>query len=172
MKKTKANLKKKDYQSPQKETHKFSNSPKDFPLPEQIWNEIDDMNQNQAHYQHQQPVKEIQMLQKILEVQQNEIQDYQGDLPTSLLFAEKEVVKYISECLQDDSASINDISCIPTLVRDYKVVSPVRGQIPSVSLRKIHLILQDNYKDSSLCKLFNLLLGCSKILQTKVITFM
>jgi hypothetical protein len=33
------------------------------------------------------------------------------------------------------------------------------------------MVLQDNYADSYLCKLFNILFNCSQIANAKVITF-
>lgn len=162
-------MKRKDCQTPQTETQKVSSRPSVPPQHLQIWNEIGDMTQNQEQHQPQSLLGANLMLRHLFAMQQNEIPNYQGDLPTSLLSCERAVAKYMSECLQDCPSHKRDISYISTLLRDYKVVLPVRGQSPSVSLGKVHLILQDNYKGSSLCSLFDLLLGCTNLAQPKVI---
>jgi hypothetical protein len=113
----------------------------------------------------------ISQLCRIFEAMQNEAVDYEGDLPISFVSVEREIAKCISGCLSDFPVQKRDISRIQSLLRDYKVVVPVRGQNPTVSLHKVHLILQDNYKGSSLCKLFNMLLGCSDNVNAKVVIF-
>lgn len=162
-------MKRKDYQSPQTETQAASNQALSPLQHSQIWNEIGDMSRSQEQRQTQPLLGANLMLQHLFAMQQNEIPNYQGDLPTSLLSCERALAKYMSECLQDCPSHKCDISYISTLLRDYKVVLPVRGQSPSVSLGKVHLILQDNYKGSSLCSLFDLLLGCTNLAQPKVV---
>jgi hypothetical protein len=51
------------------------------------------------------------------------------------------------------------------------VVAAAPSGNPSVSLHRVHVILQDNFPDSCLCKLFNLFLDCHPKVQSKTIVF-
>ena len=96
-------------------------------------------------------------LNRLFAMLHSESKGFEGDLPISFEFVEKEISECISKCLGDCLEQKRNSSTILSLLRDYKVVRPLLDGSPSVSLFQIHLILQDNYKDSSLCKLFDLL---------------
>ncbi|WP_443937060.1 hypothetical protein [Pedobacter sp. MW01-1-1] len=113
----------------------------------------------------------ISQLLRIVEVLPNESTSYPDDLPTSFVAVEMAIAKHIYECLQDVPKRKRDISLLLTFLRLYKVVRFVPGKNPTVSLQQVHLILQDNYKGSSLCSLFNIFLAGFMVTTTKVITF-
>lgn len=107
----------------------------------------------------------------IFEAQQNELVEFGGDSPTSFATVEMEIAKCISGCLSDVPEQMRSISKVQSLLRDYRVLLPVRGQNSTISLHRIHLILQDNFQDSFLCQLMDLLL-CDKFnTLSKVIIF-
>ncbi|SDE40215.1 hypothetical protein [Riemerella columbipharyngis] len=95
----------------------------------------------------------------------------EGDLPTSFVSAEKEIAKYIAECLQGYHGQKYDTEGTLSLIRDYKVVQSHPEKNHSVSLERVHSILEDNFQDSSLYKLLHLLLNGNKNAKAKVITF-
>lgn len=134
-------------------------------------NEISGMIQNPQYKQSAELSQGIQQLHHLSGVLQNESVDYPYDLPTSFASAETQIAKYISECLEDSHEENSNIEKILSLVKDYKVVRLLPEEKHTVSLHKVHLILQDNYPDSSLCGLFNLLLCGRNNGTPKVITF-
>ena len=109
------------------------------------------------------------MLQRIFEVLPNELIDYPDDLPTSFVAVETEIARCISGCLADAPEQMRDISYIQSLVRDYRVVSPVRVGNPTVSLHAVHLIVQDNFEGSCFWKLLNILATGFMNTETKLI---
>lgn len=111
------------------------------------------------------------LLQRIAALQRNEVISYPDDLSTSFVAVERKIARCISECLPDVPERKRGISHIQVLLRDYRVVRFVPGQSPSVSLQRVHSILQDNYAGSCLCGLLNILLAGFLQTQTKVITF-
>lgn len=137
---------------------------------EQILNEIHDMNHDQEQEKPQLTDQVSRQLQKIFEVQHNEVKGYHCDLPTSFAIVETEIAKCIAECLSDYPEQRRSIPFVLSLLKDYKVLVPVQGQNPSISLDKLYSILQDNFQDSYLCGLFNYFLAGRGNLQTKVIT--
>jgi hypothetical protein len=120
-------------------------------------------NFDMSRYQQYQTLPEYQEgmneLCRIFEVLRTESRDYQGDLPTSFERVENEIATGISECLADCPEQSRSIAAVQDLLRVYKVVLPLPSGSPSVSLFRIHLILQDNFEGSLLCKLFNILLA-------------
>ena len=134
-------------------------------------NEIFDKSRNLPFPQLVQYCSAIRQLHRILEVQLNESKDYQDGLPTSFEDVENEIARCISVCLPDVPQQKTCTSYIRSLLRDYRVVVPVPGQNPTVSLHKVHMIFQDNYADSCFCKLLNILLAEFMNTQTKVIDF-
>lgn len=94
-------------------------------------------------------------------LQSEEAVDPDG-LPTSFVVAETLIAKCISECLSGCPSRSRGMDKILSLVRDYRVVRPLQDGSCSVSLLRIHSILQDNYKDSYLCKLLDVILGCCR----------
>ena len=109
-------------------------------------------------------------LDKIFGMLPFESEERPGDLPTSFVLAEKEIARCISECLQDVSPQRRDIAHIQGLLADYRVLVFLPGKNPSVSLERLHVILQDNFQDSSLCRLMNIFLAGFGDLHTKVVT--
>lgn len=140
-------------------------------LPLQQLHEIGDMIQSQQCKKSAELASGISQLYRLSEVLQNESIDYSGDLPTSFVSAEIQLAKYISECLSCDYSENLSSAKIQSLLRDYRVVQPLPNGKHSLSLHKVYLILQDNYPNSSLCGLFNLLLCGRNNGVTKVITF-
>lgn len=122
-------------------------------------------------WQSAQAEQALGLLQRITALQQSESASYPDDLPTSFVAVERAIAQCISECLPDVPARKRGISHIQALLRDYRVVGFVPCQTPSVSLQRVHSILQDNYADSYLCRLMNILLAGFMQTQTKVITF-
>jgi hypothetical protein len=160
-----------DYHSPRKETYKAGNSaemaPEHWPFP----SETHDTSPYQESRIRVEGRRADQQLQRLLEVLQGELINYEGDLPTSSARVEKEIARCISECLADVDRQRKDIPYVQSLLRVYKVVLPHRDGKPTVSLHKVHVILQDNFPDSCLCKLMNILLADWMNTTTKVITF-
>jgi hypothetical protein len=112
-----------------------------------------------------------QQLQRIFAVLPNEAVNYGDDLPTSFARVETEIAKCISGCLTDVPPQKRDIAYVRSLLRDYKVVVPVRDGNPTVSLHRVHVILQDNFPGSCFCNLMNILLAGWMNTTTKVISF-
>ncbi len=138
---------------------------------QRIPNEMNDRNLNQHSEILRQYHSAILELQKIFEVLLLELKDYPDDLPTSFVAVETTIAKCISECLPDVPEQNRNISDIQALLRGYRVVRLVHGKNPSVSLHKVHLLLQDNYEGSFLCGLMNMLLAGFMGTHTKVIDF-
>lgn len=113
----------------------------------------------------------IQELSRIFGVLQSEEASSRGGLSTSSARVETEIAKCISECLSSFDGQNQDIPHILSLLKSYKVVRPLPYGRCSVSLLQIHLILQDNFEDSCLCKLLNIILGCHSNVVTKTIQF-
>lgn len=95
----------------------------------------------------------------------------EGDLPTSFVSAEREIAKYIAECLGGSDEQNGDIENILSLIRDYKVVQFPQEKNHSVSLERVHSILEDNFPNSSLYQLLELLINGNQKVKSKVITF-
>lgn len=113
----------------------------------------------------------VHLLKQIFEVLPAESKGYPDDSATSFDDVEKEIARCISVCLRDVPSRKRCIDGIQSLLRGQRVVVPVRGQNPTTSLHRVHVILQDNFPGSCLCKLLNILLAGFMNTQTKVITF-
>lgn len=113
----------------------------------------------------------IQELSGIIGVLQTEEVVLPGDSSTSSVDVEIEIAKCISRCLSDFDGQTKDIAHILSLVKTYGVVRPLPERKCSVSLQQIHLILQDNFEGSWLCKLLNIFLGCYPNVEAKTILF-
>ena len=164
-------LSKKGTQSPQKEIPSVGLQAKEVRDRLQLLNESFDKSLNSLSPLCRQYATGILQLSKIFAVLQTETEVRQGVLSISLPLAVKEVELYISECLADLLSKKRDTSHIPYYVRIYKVVTPLPGGKCSVSLPRIHLILQDNFQGSSLCSLFDVIRGCYHNVETKVVDF-
>lgn len=167
----KKSISQKDFCNPQMEKLIKGAVIKDQTKHLQQLNEIGDMIQNPRYKQSAALCLGIQQLHRLSEEMQNESIDYPYDLPTSFASAEIQIAKYISECLEDSHEENPNNEKILSLVKHYKVIRLLPEGKHSVSLHKVHLILQDNYPGSSLCGLFNLLLCGRNNGSTKVITF-
>ncbi|GEM_PF-4828472 len=99
------------------------------------------------------------MLCRKLEELQNGLEEYQGDLPTSWLSVEKEAAANIASLIHGADATSHNTRQLLILLRDYRVFVPSRAGTPYVSLLQLYVLLQDNYKDSLLRKLFDLTIG-------------
>lgn len=113
----------------------------------------------------------ISELSKIFAMLQTEEEARQDGLSTSSPDAVTPAEQCISECLADLLQEICDTSSILSLLRVYGVVTPLPCGKNSVSLSRIHLILQDNFQGSSLCRLFNVMLGCYPGAESKSVVF-
>ncbi|HOE05969.1 MAG TPA: hypothetical protein PLZ52_12195 [Bacteroidales bacterium] len=125
----------------------------------------------QQWYLHMQFAQGIAQLNTIFEVLRSETVNNRGVCSTLAHDVETQLAKCISQCLADSPEQKRDISQILAFLKSYKVVQSLPKRKPSVSLHKVHLILQDNYPDSYLCGLMNILLAGFMNVQTKVITF-
>lgn len=137
----------------------------------QLLNEIYDKSLNLPRTQFPIYYSKIQQLHRLFVVPPYAKANSEGDLPTSSVGVEREIAKYISECLPSSHERNSNIDQILTLIEDYKVVQPLGQKNQSVSLERVHSILEDNFQDSSLCKLFDMLLKGNEKTATKVITF-
>ena len=159
------------HQTPQKEIEKKGTVANEAIMLPPLLNEIADTNPNQQSHLLAQHLAGKKALTRIIEMLPNELTKRPDVLPISFVNVEMEIARCISECLLGFPAQKRNISTVLSYVQDYKVVRPVSGQNPSVSLLQIHVILQDNYKGSSLCMLLDIMLGEFKKTTTKTITF-
>lgn len=161
----------KDYRTSQKESYEIP------PLTAEAQALLQSLHENGGRSLHQQSLLSIEyrqaalLLPRIFEVLQLEVVENRDDLPTSFVDVENEIAKCMQVCLKDAPVRKRRIEYIQSLVADYRVVSVVLGKNPSVSLHKVHLIVQDNFPNSSLCLLLNILLAGWRDVTTKVIDF-
>lgn len=134
-------------------------------------NEIYGMIPSRQHWLSVEYLRTVEWLHRIFEMRQSEVVNYEGDLPTSFVRVESEIARCISECLADVPAQKRSVSYIRSLVRDYRVVQLLPEGRHSVSLHKVHVILQDNFEGSCFCKLLNILLAGFMGSETKTIDF-
>ena len=133
--------------------------------------ETDDKNHDRESQIEEEGHRAMLQLQKILAMLRIELTVRPDDLPTSFVVVETAIATCISECLTDVPAQKRSTSYILSLLRDNKVVVPVRDGNPTVSLHKVHVILQDNFPDSFLCMLMNIFLAEWLNTTSKVVTF-
>lgn len=105
------------------------------------------------------------------EVMQSEEEARQDGLSTSFECVETEISRCISECLSDCDAQSRDTARIQTLLRDYKVVTPLRDGSPSVSLGGLYSLIEDNFQGSCLRKLLGIMIAGHMNTTTQVVTF-
>lgn len=101
----------------------------------------------------------IFQLARLFEVLQSEEEAHQDGLSTSFECVEREIARCISGCLSDCDEQKRDISHILTLVKDYRVVTPLRDGSPSVSLGRIYSLIEDNLQGSCLRKLMGIMIA-------------
>ena len=100
----------------------------------------------------------------------SEIAEPAGEQCISLRNAEKEVARYIAECLGCYGQQSDDIEYIQSLVADYRVVVCLPGGKYSLSLDRLCRILEDNYAETSLYRMIRLFTMGSEKYEPKVIT--
>lgn len=115
----------------------------------------------------------VSQLQRIFAALQTEVIHHPGNSPTSFACVENRIAKCICGCLQDVPERSRHIGRIQSLVAEYKVVQPVMGlhQKPTVSLLSVFVLLQDNYPNSCLRKLFDVFIAECGNVTTKTVTF-
>jgi len=146
----------KDYRNRQKESCRVGNLTETEPGQQPLQYEILDKTLCQRSLQEVRAHSASLQLRTILEALPNEESALGDDLPTSFVDVENRVAKCISECLRDVPSQRRGIERVQSLLRSYKVVRPLRGGTQSVSLHRVHVILQDNFPDSWLCFLMNM----------------
>lgn len=140
---------------------------------QQKLNEIYDKSQHLPHYK----LASMHLLAdrwlRIIATQTSEGVSYADDSPTSCVSVENELANCIFGCLGDSHEQNGGIQDMLNHIQSYKVVRPLEGKNHSVSLTTVEVLLQDNYKDSLLHRLFELLLKDSDCQnrKTKAITF-
>lgn len=83
----------------------------------------------------------------------------------------KELAQYIARFLFDESEQKRRILALTRLINEYKVVQFVHQKNLTISLHRIHVLLQDNFPSSFFCDFLHLaLIGRSNI-QSKTIAF-
>lgn len=78
---------------------------------------------------------------------------------TSLFRVATEIAKCIGGCLADVAPHRRSVHLIRQLLIDYKAVQSLRDGRTLISLYRVHLILQDNFSNSYLCKFCNIMLS-------------
>lgn len=113
----------------------------------------------------------ISVLSKIFAMQQSERRVRWDGLSTFSQDAVTEAERCISECLAGLLPGTQDTTHILSLLRDHKAVLGLPGRKSCVSLSRLHSILQDNFQGSCLCMLFNIILGCHPLTESRVVAF-
>lgn len=114
---------------------------------------------------------QIAELSRIFAMRQNERSAHRGEQSIFSPDAVREVERCISECLAGLLPGTQDTNDILSLLRDYRVVRALSERKCCVSLTRLHSILQDNFRGSLLCRLFNMILGCHPLTESRVIAF-
>lgn len=109
-------------------------------------------------------------LQKILATLQSESEYCLAAPSTSSEIFETQIAQCIARSLGRARSRRYSVRYIRRMLRDYKVVRSLPDGGCSVSLQRVQWLLQDNFLGSSLCILFDILLG-ARAAQSKVITF-
>ncbi len=113
----------------------------------------------------------IGMLSRIFEVQRSEEEARQDGLSTSFAHVEKAIATYIAGCLSDYPSRKRGIRRIRALVRDYRVVTPLRDGSPSVSLGRVYSLIEDNFEGSCLRKFLGIMIAGHINTTPQVVTF-
>lgn len=99
----------------------------------------------------------ILRLLRIFEEQRDGVKGFVDEKSISSAAFEKELAECISGCLPDVPLRKKNISRIQSLVAGGKLVQSLPDETLSVSPFRAHMLFQDNYAGSCLCRLFNLL---------------
>lgn len=113
----------------------------------------------------------VQQLSRIIAMMQTESTPVRGDLPTSFVPAAMKLAKCISQFLEYENQQNADIQSVLTYLNDYKALTCLPNGKYLLSPHKVHLILQDNFQDSSLTLFFNILFAGWINTETKSILF-
>lgn len=113
----------------------------------------------------------IEVLSRIFEVLRSEEEARQDGLSTSFAHVEKAIATYIAGCLSDCPSRKRGIRRILALVRDYRVVTPLRDGSPSVSLGQVYSLIEDNFEGSCLRKFLGIMIAGHMNTTTQVMTF-
>lgn len=113
----------------------------------------------------------IEVLSRIFEVLRSEEEARQDGLSTSFAHVEKAIATYIAGCLSDYPSRKRGIRRIRALVRDYRVVTPLRDGSPSVSLGRVYSLIEDNFQGSCLRKFLGIMIAGHMNTTTQVMTF-
>lgn len=161
-----------DYRNSQKETAKRGYTKSDSLDLQLIHDGTCEMNHDQQSSKGLEGHRLNSLILHIAEVRQNEVKGFQGDLPTSLQGVEMDLAQCISQCLHDLPLQKRNTSVVLNLLRQYKVLIPLSDQKRmSISLAKLEILIQDNYRDSFLGELFAFMLGCKDKVEPKSILF-
>lgn len=117
----------------------------------------------------QEYLTEISVLSKIFAMRQSEKRVHRDDFSIFSQAVVKEAERCISECLAGLLPKTQDTIDILSLLGYYGAVQALPNGKCCVSLSRLHSILQDNFQGSCLCDLFNLILGCHKLTESRVI---
>lgn len=116
-------------------------------------------------------LREIDRLSRIFEVQRSEEEARRDGLSISFESVEKTLATYIAECLSDYPLRKRGIRRIRALVRDYRVVTPLRDGSPSVSLGRVYSLIEDNFEGSCLRKFLGIMIAGHMNTTPQVMTF-
>lgn len=148
-----------DYRTHQKESCRVGNLLEKEPVQQPLQHEIPDKTLCPQFLQEGRAHSARLQLRTILEALPNEEVHPGDDLPTSFVDVENRLARCISECLIDVPSQMRDVDHVQSLLRVYRVVQPLLGGTHTVSLHRVHVILQDNFPDSWLCLLMNMTLA-------------
>lgn len=128
-------------------------------MPRHRLNETHDKNQNQRPPHLVEYREEIVQWQKKSVMQRNAIQEDQHVLSTSLSVVATEIAKCIAGCLADAPLHKSSVTLLRQLLIDYKAVQSLHDGRTLISLHRVHLILQDNFSNSCLCRFCDIMLS-------------
>lgn len=102
---------------------------------------------------------ESERLRKKAEGRLTVLEEYRDGFPTSSPSVAKKAAACIAMLIHGSAATTRNTDRVLSLLQDYRVFVPARGGDSYVSLLQLHVLLQDNYKDSYLLKFLNLTIG-------------
>lgn len=113
----------------------------------------------------------IDKLFRIFEARRSEEEARRDGLSTSFASVEKAIATYIAGCLSDYPSRKRGIRRIRTLVKAYRVVTPLQDGSPSVSLGRVYSLIEDNFEGSCLRKFLGIMIAGHKNTTPQVVTF-
>lgn len=112
----------------------------------------------------------IGQLHALLATLQNETTPIQDTPAIASTDVEMDLTRHILKCLKGDGLQISSILPVLKHLHDYKVLADLPHQKKSISPQKVHLILQDNFPNSSLTNFMNILFSGDENTVCKSIT--